>query len=508
MTRLGASAVALLALSLPSGVVADAPAPTTVESYRKARKVLDAAVEAVGGAERINAIETVTIVRKGTTHARNQSSKVTPPYQTLPQGGQTALDLKRGWLLFENDARFPGGFVLHNRTVFRGEEDRFVLNLLTKTVQRNPSLQPSNIGFVHRLFPPLLLRKALQRATTLRWLGEAELKGRAHDVIGFAWDDGGAFSLYVDSETHLLTKYELLFPDALTGDAVAELYFPSYTTLKGLQVPSGYLQVIAGEKASEIEYTDVKIDEPLDAPLSHVPEGFETIDPTPTDPPRVKELAKDVYIVEGLANWGYNALFVAFDDYILAVEAPVSSQVSAQAISLIEEKLPDKPIRYVVLTHHHDDHSGGVRAFITEGATVVTTAANQAFLERMASASYDLGRDALARKPRKPEFELVEGKRVFDDGTHVVEIHNIGPNPHADDLFVVYLPKEKILFEADMLGIPRSGPIAPAREATVHFSGKIAELGLEVETLVGVHGTVGSMADLEKALKKREAQSE
>jgi glyoxylase-like metal-dependent hydrolase (beta-lactamase superfamily II) len=505
MNRIGllaiVTSVALFGLAVAPAI---ASASITKESYLHARQVLDAAVEATGGAERINGMETVVLEQQGTLYARNQSVKTRKPYDENSQEGRSVLDLRNGWLVSEATGRSPS-FVFSNRTVIKGEE-KYNINLRTRTFQRNENLQAANFDFMHRLFPPLMLRKALERAGTVRWLGRAEIDTRPHDVLTFAWDNGQVFTLFVDAKSHLLTKYELLFPDALTGDAVAAIQFRGYRIVDGLQIPGGFTWHVAGDLFGELSYTLVEVNKPLDEKVYAVPDDFAEIDAPPTDLPKVTELAKDVFIVEGLSNNGYNVLFVAFDDYILVMEAPVSSGISSQAIARIKETVPDKPIRYLVLSHHHDDHSGGMRAFVAEGAKIVTTRANEAYFERMASASYSLAADALTRQPRKPEFEFLEDKKVFEDENHVVEILDIGPSPHAEELFIAYLPNEKILFEADLLGTPRRGPVAPASEATLHFARTIEKLGLEVETLVGVHGKVGSPADLEAALAGHEAQ--
>jgi glyoxylase-like metal-dependent hydrolase (beta-lactamase superfamily II) len=497
--------VSIFLLFVAGGASAASPANASLDAYHKAREVIDAAVEASGGADRINGISSVVTDRKGTAWARNQSPKVAKPFEANEQSGRVILDLEGGRLVAEISGGFPGG-VFANRTVIT-DDDKFVLNLTAKTIQRNDTLEISNFDFWHRLFPPLMLRKALQQASSLRWLGRAELDGRQNDIVSFAWDNGTLTpTLYIDSETHMVTKYELLFPDNLTGDGVSELYFPGYRTVEGIQVPVGYRQIVGGTLAADLSYTKVSINQPIDDKEFEVPFGYRDIAPPPIGTPKVVELAKDVYMVEGLANFGYNFFFVAFDEYIMAYDASVSRAVSAQAIAQMKSAVPDKPIRYLVLSHHHDDHAGGIRAFVDEGATVVTTAANRSYLEKMASTVATLGGGGPAGETGEPNFEFVDGKRVFKDDGHVVEIYDIGPSPHAEEMLVFYLPKEKTLFEADLLGIPRSGPPAPANDVTVHFAEAIRKLGLEVEMLGGVHGTVGTMADLEDALRRRKMQ--
>ena len=303
-----------------------------------------------------------------------------------------------------------------------------------------------------------------------------------------------------------MSKYELLFPDNLTGDTVSELGFPSYREVAGLQVPSGYRQSIGGTLAADIEYTDIAINASVDADDFKVPFGFRDIAPPPTGDVRVVSLADDVYMVEGLANFGYNFFFVAFDEFIVAFDASVSRGVSAQAIAQMKKAVPDKPIRYLVLSHHHDDHAGGVRAFIDEDATIVTTASNRAYLEQMAASVSTLAGGGPAGEMAQPKFEFVDGKYVIEDAGHKAVVYDIGPSPHADEMLILYLPNEKVLFEADLIGVPRSGQAGPANDVTVHFAGAVEKLGLEVDHLGGVHGTVGTWADVEDALRQRAAK--
>jgi glyoxylase-like metal-dependent hydrolase (beta-lactamase superfamily II) len=500
MSRLSIGVLCSLAtLASPSLTRAENP---TIESYTKARTVIDAAVAAAGGAERLNDIESLALVTKGTTWARNQSPKVDKPFQAVGQNGRVILDLVGNRLLVEFDGGFPGG-VFRNRTVITDDE-KFVLDLRGRTIQNNDTLDPANFDFWHRLFPPLMLRRAIQQSASLHYLGATELDGRPQHMVSFAWNNGLTPTLYIDVESHMVSKYELLFPDNLTGDAVSELGFPGYREIDGIQVPTGYTQHIAGDKTAEIRYTDVTINGTIDDVEFEAPFGFRVIAPPPTGAPQVVELATDVYLIDGLANFGYTVFFVAFEDSILVFDAVVNRAVTAQAIAMIKEKVPDKPITHVVISHHHDDHAGGIAAFVEEGTTIVTTEANREYLEAMAASVSTLAGEP-ADDSWEPLFEFVNGKRVFSDDQHSVEVHDIGPGPHAEEMLIFYLPKEKIIHQGDMMAVPRSGSVIPANDVTVHFAEAISKLGLDVETISGVHGTVGGVADLELALSKREA---
>ena len=95
----------------------------------------------------------------------------------------------------------------------------------------------------------------------------------------------------------------------------------------------------------------------------------------------MRKLADDVYLAEGSSH---NSLFVAFNDHVVLVEAPQGDERVLAVLAKIAETVPGKPVKYVVPTHHHYDHSGGLRAAIAAGATVITTPGNKAFVEQLA----------------------------------------------------------------------------------------------------------------------------
>ena len=150
----------------------------------------------------------------------------------------------------------------------------------------------------------------------------------------------------------------------------------------------------------------------------------------------------------------------------LLVEAPLSDDRTQALMAKIKEIAPGKPVRYVVMTHYHFDHSGGLRGWIAQGATIVTTAGNKAFVEQVAAAKHTIRPDDLSRAPKAAVVETFTGKRVFTAGDRTVELYDVGPNPHVAEMTVAYLPKEKTLFVADLFTIPAEGPIAPAGAAT------------------------------------------
>lgn len=478
----------------------------TMGSYQRARTVLDQAITAAGGMERIAEIQTLDMELEGIDYLIDQSPVPGPPYATTPRYQRYAVDFEREWVFDDNRTEIAGGIVFSGRAVIRGDT-KLETDAPIKRYRYNDKLDLRSYEFLERLFPPLMLSHALDQARSLRWLGEAVIDGKKQDVIIFSWYNGTPYTLYLDPSTHLLTRYESLFPDPGVGDAVGQTTYTGYRAAGGLMLPTGFTFSVSGTLARELAFTRLDVNRPLDESLFEVPEGYQEVPYLEIEEIKVEKLAEDVYLLMGLGDGYHNVLFVAFDDYVLVVDTPSSSSIGAQALEVIHKTIPDKPVRYAVVTHHHLTHTGGVRPFIAAGVRLVTTPDSRAIVERLAKVRRTLDPDALSESPREPQIEVMEGdKRVFSDGEHRVEILDFGPNPHAEQLLVAYLPEEKILFQPDLLQVqPPPVPVSPAWDATVGLARKIEELGLDVEVLIGTHGRIGSMADLQAALDSREA---
>ena len=211
----------------------------------------------------------------------------------------------------------------------------------------------------------------------------------------------------------------------------------------------------------------------------------------------LKKVAENVYLAEGSSH---HSLFAVFKDQVVLVEAPMGDERSQAVMAAIAQTAPGKPIKYVVPTHFHYDHTPGLRAYVATGATIVTTPGNKAFIERLAATPRTIRPDSLARAPRPPVIEIFEKRRVFTDGTLTLELHDIGPNPHVTEAVIAYVPSAKLAFQSDLIGLPADGPLPPASPATADFVDKVRKLGLQVETITGGHGRVGTMDEVAKAV--------
>ena len=344
-----------------------------------------------------------------------------------------------------------------------------------------------------------MLQQALDRTNTLRSLGEDTLDGRLQDVFTFVMADGQQVAVYVDKATALVSKYDLLFVDPLVGEEASEILYGDYVNVGKYRVPQTFTNRQAGDVQSrfklQAEINPALTDQSFDVPA----DGYARVAALPNNlEENVDTLADGVFVIQNVAGQNQNSMAVAFKDYVLVVEAPGSSDGSDKVIARIKELIPGKPVRYVAMTHHHGDHIGGLRSYIADGATVITTPGNRKVVEAMAGAPQV---DRLAKHPRALQFLFIErGKRVVSDGSRTVELIDIGPNPHAREMVIAYLPKERIVFQGDMFFVsPNDASQGPPQAGTVSFAKRIKELGLRVDRIAAVHGRTATMEEFVKA---------
>jgi glyoxylase-like metal-dependent hydrolase (beta-lactamase superfamily II) len=171
-----------------------------------------------------------------------------------------------------------------------------------------------------------------------------------------------------------------------------------------------------------------------------------------------EKLGEGVYRLT-TGNGSYDSVIVEFRDHIMMLEAGQSEARALAYVAETKKLIPNKPIRYVMNTHPHSDHTGGLPVLVAEGATIITQKNNQVFFERALNTPRTLLTDTLAKNPKKAVVDPVGEKKVYTDGTRTVEMYHIYPAPHSNGLMVAYLPKEKVLFQGDF-SLPNAGEAA------------------------------------------------
>lgn len=454
---------AFLALGVSASVLAQAP--TTMESYARARQLVDQAVTAHGGVDALRAARQMRVLREGHDVWRHQSRGVATPYDRERFTSDMHIDLANGRLVTEETRTYPGGTHRHFSFV-TSREGSYYLNHRRRNfyVDDYPpaDTQTGNLWGL----PQLILLAAHESDLRLRSLGRITLaSGAIVDAITTT-AAGNTLTIGFDPETHLVRAQMGIRSDAMAGSAASEVEFPSYRMLDGVLMPERRVNWLAGEIIQETTFTKVIRNYTASDATVRPPASYQKSSPPET--PVVRDLAPGVWLVGGNAA----SLVVAMDDHVIVVDAAPS--VSAEVAKQLASLAPGKPIRYVVPTHHHDDHAPGLRTLTGAGASVVTTAGNKALFER------------LTRAP----IEIVTGSRVFTSKGRSVELHDIGPGPHANEMLVAWLPAEGILFTADLIDIGSDGVVQAGmnNDTTVHFGAWVARQGWKVRMHAGAHG--------------------
>jgi glyoxylase-like metal-dependent hydrolase (beta-lactamase superfamily II) len=213
----------------------------------------------------------------------------------------------------------------------------------------------------------------------------------------------------------------------------------------------------------------------------------------------VRKLADGVYLLGG---GSHNSVAIEFQDYVAVVEAPLSEARSLAVIEEVVRLIPDKPIRFLVNTHQHFDHIGGLRTYLHIGATIVTHVKNYDFYNR----------DVLNYTPRTvmpdmvsqwPPTELTEGYNLetvrenyaLTDARRTLKVYYVQPLQHAEGMLMAYLPAERLLIEADLFDTHPGRPAGPSG-ATRSLVNQVRALKLDVDQVVPIHGAPAPWRDV------------
>lgn len=465
-------------------------------SYQKARPVLERAVAAYGGVKELRSIENVTFRIEGDTVHRNQS-KQTFMSERTPYKATFIIDVKNTRYLQKQDGHYPGGFDWVNGFVIKGSEG-VSWDVLRKTTSTIANLPPANFRGRLRQFPHFIILNASDRSSRLRYLGSANFDKRAHSVISYANEDGLEISLYIDDKTGLLSKYETLGTDVFAGDVVSETIFTGYRQEGSRMVPIGRIDRRGGEMTNDFRLLDVAFNAALKDENFKAPDGMRVLAPGPAAAPGATKYSDTAYTV---LVGGYNVLVVGFKDHVFVMETPGGDAVSRQAIAEAKKLFPGKQIKFVAVTHHHDDHAGGIRTYIAERATIIGLPGERTFFEKVAKSVFTIDPDSLTQNPQPLKWEsIANGRRVLTDGTTTVELIDIGPGGHTDEMLVAYLPNEKLLFQGDLLNRPANNDPAIINDTTVHFANWLDRSKLDVTRIIGVHGPPSTLDELRKGV--------
>ncbi len=315
-------------------------------------------------------------------------------------------------------------------------------------------------------------------------------------------------TLFIRKADQLLAKVTTLGNDELFGDVVTALTYAEYATINKLYYPKLIVvEKINGKIKDEVTITGAQImnDAPM---LLNKPSGYVLKEEKVTEPViKVEKHNENIHFVE-LRHTGTRVLVVEFNEFLFVSEAPLNSANGDLIIKEAKKIAPGKPIKYFSFSHYHPHPIGGIRAFIHQGAKIICSDVNEEYVNYLAKAPHTLLPDSLQIESKILLTEKIKDSLIITDGKYELKIYVIGKkSEHTNDFLVYYFPAEKLLFESDLIWIPKEGEIRKAggRQAGLYHA--IKDLGLNVNTIIQswpIEGyglkTIIPFGDLEKSV--------
>ncbi len=357
----------------------------------------------------------------------------------------------------------------------------------------NPAARPRSVAErTHELWitPHGVLRAAIRNNATLEF---KDAGGKSLAAVSFS--DSGRFNAtaYIDKD-YLVERVESRFPDAVLGEVAAVTSYSGYADFSGVKLPTRIRQSIGGHPVLDVTLTGVELNS---AAAIAAPDAVRSA----TERVTTDKVAEGVWFVAG---GSHNSVAIEMKDHIVLMESPLGDYRAAPVIEAVKKLAPGKPIRYVVNSHNHFDHSGGLRAAVAEGATIVTQAGNKAYFAKAFATKAAISPDLLTKSGKKAKFMLVKDKATLTDGKRVIELHRITDSVHNDTFLMAYLPSEKLLIEADAFtpGAAGAPPPATPNANNVNLVQNIERLKMSVDRILPLHGRVVPVAELYAAIGK------
>jgi glyoxylase-like metal-dependent hydrolase (beta-lactamase superfamily II) len=322
------------------------------------------------------------------------------------------------------------------------------------------------------------------------------VEGRPMTVISFTYQGKHKVVAYANDQ-NALERVESSYGHPVVGDIRVLTYYGPYREFAGVKFPTKIIQYQDGLATLDLTVTAVRANPAVDI---GVPDHVRK-DPVPVQSEKV---ADGVWYITGVDN---NSVLIEMKDYLIVVEAPHGERRSLAVLGEVKKLVPNKPIKYLVNTHHHFDHASGVRTYAAEGATIVTQEVNRPYFERAALNTWNLEPDRLAKSKKKPVFQTMGDNMVLTDGTRSVELYQIVGNPHHDGIIMAYLRKEKLLIEADVYSPlpPGAEPPKVPNPQAVNLEANVRRLNIDVDRIVSIHRRIVPYSDLLAFIGKKPA---
>jgi glyoxylase-like metal-dependent hydrolase (beta-lactamase superfamily II) len=322
------------------------------------------------------------------------------------------------------------------------------------------------------------------------------IEGREMSIISFT-DRGKHRVVAYANDQNAIERVESSYGHPVVGDIKVVTHYGPYRDFAGVKFPTKIIQYQDDKPTLDLTVTAVRANPPVDIEVpAHV-----RSDPVPV---KSEKVADGVWYITGISAY---SVLIEMKDYLIVVEGPDGERRSMAVMAEVKKLAPNKPIKYLVNTHHHFGHAAGIRAYAAEGITIVTHELNRPYFERAALNSWNLAPDRLAKSKKKPVFQTMGDNMVLTDGTRSVELYQVVGNAHHDGIIMAYLRKEKLLIEADVFTPGPAGAEPPKvpNPNSVNLEANVRRLNIDVDRIMPIHGRIVPYSELLAAIGKKPA---
>jgi len=481
--------------------------------------ILDEAAAAIGGWTALQSIRYVHLDSKGQDWEPWQAYDIGGTLDVSTFRVATDLDLGAGASRVEMDAEVIYPWPHRVAYVEITDAEAGMLADLSLGAVAITRLHPSLYATARRdfaAFVPEALRLARADAG-------AKLEGGTSKAIRFRHQDADRWATLALADDSTPTSLTYADHDPAQGDIACRYEWSDWRDVGGIRLPYTLRRLIDGQPVREERLHRVGLNQPVSQDKFAIPamvraqdEAGRRVVTSWTQRRRAAGLPYEEYtrvqhvdmatLAPGvwLARGGtHNSLVIEMADHLVVFEPPLFEARSEGVIAAAKESAPGKPIRHILVSHFHDDHSGGVRTYAAEGAVVVIHASAGDYIRAVLDQRRALEPDRLelARRDGRqspPSVMLVEDETTLTDGTREVKVFHL-PNDHSSGMLVGYVPDARVLFTADL--VSDSFPLIPVFASRVHDL--IQEKGLAVEMIACAHGNAMPYSQFAYSERKR-----
>jgi len=370
---------------------------------------------------------------------------------------------------------------------------------------------------------PMIVIEMKQHPDGVSAIVDQTVAGKTYPALQYR-GDYGTFIVMFDSATNLPVRVRTLDWDGLEGDSVFDAEYSDWRDVDGAKVSFHALYTLNGMKVADLKLASVMANPALAPATFNIPQVMlaSAAKPAPAnvtpfqwivrrqffgfyydsdamytddvDSLRLDDIGPNVSQTQGGTH---NTIFIATNNYLIAVEAPNDDGQAIQSIDMAKKRFPGKPIRYLILTHHHVDHVSGMRTYAAEGATIVVGKGDGDYFRKVLARPETLNRFA-PKTAFTPKVIEVDGKWSVADGGREVDAYAV-ENPHAAGYVMVYVPDARLGIVSDLY-VP--GAPVPSNAMVAALVKGVDKWGIKPERFAGGHGSTGPYADVVRAAQK------